>query len=114
MECLQRFEADLEVLSESEREGLVEALKVFIGRCCDVSWSMILQRPMLTICPSEQTPKERVLFEEERHSRVLGSNKRDQHILYFVWPGIAQNDVALDNVKVYVLQRDEPFPQNKK
>jgi len=113
-ECAAKYkESIFDRLGEDERDSLVNALAVFVSKCCEISWSMILQRPRLSISPNEFMPTAKVEFDEDKHSRVLGSSKRDKCVLYYVWPGIAQNNVQLDNVKVYVVQRDKDFPQNK-
>ena len=113
-ECVEKYEQSIfKMLGEDERNLLMNALKVFIAKCCDISWSMVLQRPKLSISPSEFMPKEKVEYDENEHNRVLGSSKKDKYILYYVWPGVAQNNVQLENVKVYVVQRDTDFQQKK-
>ena len=101
-------------LSNDEQKELIQALEIFISKCCDVCWTMVLQRPKLTISPSVFVPANKIEFNEDKQTRILGSNKKDKYILYFVWPGIAQNNIQLDNVKVYVVQRDQEFMQSKK
>ena len=100
-------------LSSEEQNELIIALKTFISKCCNVCWTMVLQRPKLTISPFEFIPSFKIEFDENKQTRILGSNRKDKHILYYVWPGIAQDNIQLDNIKVYVVQRDEDFPQSK-
>eukprot|EP01084_Bolivina_argentea_P046326 85312_1 len=78
------YESVMDVLSDEEQDEVKGALKVFVRKCCDICWCMVLQRPMLSISPFEFVPKERVEFDETTQKRIMGSSRKDKCVLYFV------------------------------
>jgi len=96
--------ADLKDLKEDGEEW--KALEVFVKECCDICWIMILQATPLGLKPMDWRAPKGVLYDEEQHDAVRGSDIEDRTVLYYVWPVVTEKDekdTILDNQKQKVM-----------
>ena len=58
----------------------------------------------------EHHKNQRIAFDENRHKRVIGSDRRSHNVLYFVWPALSNGSDLCGNGKMDVVVRDR-WPQ---
>ena len=96
----------------------------YVDRACSVCWMMVLQDPPLRFWPNQWSAlrdeeenvgggTERVRFDEKRHKRVIGSDRRSHYVLYFVWPALSNGTDLCGNGKMDVVVRDK-WPQMRR
>ncbi len=87
----------------------------FIGKCCEVLWPMVLEKPQLTLSPLLffANNKKRLAFKEEIHKPCRGSDRNPSVILYFVWPCVYRKGIKMDGF-ASVVARENSIPQFKK
>ena len=68
---------------------------------------MLLQRPKLSLYPRIFQPKlNSIVFDRNIHSKSVGSDRRSNHILYYIWPTIKRDEKLLD-LSIQVIVRDK-------
>eukprot|EP00483_Globobulimina_turgida_P004268 UN04277 len=103
-------ENELEDFSENE----LEYVRLYVCKCCEICWIMLLQDvgvdnvlqfyPMEWKCTAAE--KVKVVYTDEIHRKVLGSDRKCETVLYYVWPAISRgNDICGSN-KIDVVVKD--------
>merc|ERR1719242_72830 len=101
----------LKDLAEDEAE--MEAPREFAKKCCDICWILILHEPQLRLSPNEWEAADDVMFNDESFVRNMGSDRKADKVLYYVWPGVAKDDLVLGDQKWRVITRNEMYTPQK-
>merc|ERR1719474_121307 len=99
-----------------QNEDVMSALRIFVRRCCEVCWIMILQDPPLELEPMKwRAAKEGVTFNSKDFVKIMGSDRKSEsaNVLYYVWPNITRKGTVLGDQKWRVLVRDEMYRPEK-
>ncbi len=113
--CVMDFMKDkcnengLNDLSENE----LECMKLYVMKCCEICWIMLLQDPMLEFTPIEWECEESVIYNDEIHKKVLGSDRKCDSVLYNVWPAISKEKQICGTNKIDVVVKNEFYKKIK-
>jgi len=97
-----------------EAEDVMEAYREYVVQCIEVCWIMLLQDPVLEMQPMRWRPDGRVLYEENVMKRVLGSDRKCDYVLYYVWPILVRNGSVLKDQKQEVVTKEELYTPKKR
>eukprot|EP01083_Nonionella_stella_P171960 588696_1 len=100
---------ELNELNESD----IEHVRLYIAHCCDICWIMVLQNPVLDFYPMEWECEEEVVYTEDIYRKVLGSDRKAKHVLYYVWPVMRREDNVCGNYKIDVVIKDEFYAKTR-
>ena len=104
-ECLADIGSSCETL---------DCLDEYTVQCLDICWIMVLQDPPLSLTPIKWKAEDGLVYDDEMHKRILGSDRKCKKVLYFIWPVISsRNESGLDYQKIEVVSRDEMYRRQK-
>ena len=98
--------------ASATKDKITDAYRKYIGSCCEVSWIMTLNKPSLSIYPTDfwfnKNNNGQITFDEQYHERIFGSDKKCDKILYAKFPTIKREKELL-SMKIHVITAEKPF-----
>jgi len=79
----------------AEDEAANKALTEFAESCCDMCWILILHEPSLVLRPNRWEAEDGVVFDENHFEKKMGSDRKAEKVLYYIWPCVAKGDLVL-------------------
>ena len=104
IECLKDIKLDQEAM---------DRLRKYANECCAICWIMTLQDPPLAMVPDEWRAAEGVKYDSKRFKKVIGSDRKSENVLYYVWPVVVRKQTVLADQKWEVVVRNKMYESCK-
>eukprot|EP01084_Bolivina_argentea_P013334 24991_1 len=112
-DMLNEFEHFRDLKKDNNKYNICDCYQEYVLQCIDICWIMLLQDPKLKLTPLEWRPNSMKIYDDKCSKRILGSDRKCNNILYYVWPNLMRDGNKLNNQKVEVVTQNELYKPRK-